>query len=332
MLKTSTKNLIAVAIIIAGVCFAGAIIYVNQQKTGKTFEGQLSSKEAADKVLKYINENILKDQTKVSLIEISEESGLYKLKTKIGNEEMYLYISQDGKLLFPQFIEIETKALTQKETSKQPVSPEEIPQQEVPDVKLFVMSYCPFGLQIEKAFLPVYDLLKDKANMGIYFVNYIMHEKKELDENLRQYCIQKVQNEKYGDYLSCFVKDGDFEKCLSEANIDESKLTSCISETDKEYNITTQYNDKNTWLNGRFPKFDVQSDLNEKYGVRGSPTLVINDKVVNVSSRSPESLKTAICQAFTTKPEECSQVLSDEVLSPGFGGGTGSSSGGGCGG
>lgn len=55
------------------------------------------------------------------------------------------------------------------------------------------MSYCPYGLQAEKMFLPVYDLLKNKAEMGIYFVNYIMHDKKEIDENLREYCIQKEQ-------------------------------------------------------------------------------------------------------------------------------------------
>jgi hypothetical protein len=181
-------------------------------------------------------------------------------------------------------------------------------------------------------FLPVYELLKNKAEMGVYFVDYIMHEKQEIDENLRQYCIQKEEKEKYGDYLSCFVKDGDFEKCLSETNIDREKMGNCISETDKEFNVIALYNDKNAWLNGQFPKFNVHNDLNEQYGVGGSPTIVINDTVVDVSPRSPEKFKEIICQAFNSPPEECSQTLSSDSPTSGFGIGTESSgSSGGCG-
>jgi len=157
-----------------------------------------------------------------------------------------------------------------------------------------------------------------------------MHGKKEIDENLRQYCIQKEEKEKYYDYLNCFVTTDDFEKCLSEANIDQTGLTVCITNTDQEYNVTSQYNDKSTWLNGNYPKFDVHSDLNEKYGVQGSPTIVINDKIVNVSQRSPEKFKEVICQAFNSPPEECNLTLSEDTASPGIGGGTGSSSGGSC--
>jgi len=70
--------------------------------------------------------------------------------------------------------------------------------------------------------------------------------------------------------------------------------------------------------------------LNEKYGVQGSPTVVINDKVVSVSTRSPEKFKEIVCQAFNTPPAECSQTLPEEVSSPGFGLSSGSSSGGSC--
>lgn len=210
------------------------------------------------------------------------------------------------------------------------------------------MSYCPYGLQAQKMFLPVYDLLKDKANRGVYFVNYIMHEKQEIDENLNQYCIQKEDKEKYSSYLSCFVLSGDSEGCFSQANIDKTKISACVAKTDTEYKITSQYNDKNTWVSGNYPKFDVQADLNEKYGVQGSPTIVINDVVIVSNQqycpggdikctvipdfdRTPEKFKEIVCQTFNSSPEECSKTLSDESSSPGIGGGTGSSGSGGCG-
>jgi hypothetical protein len=87
--------------------------------------------------------------------------------------------------------------------------------------------------------------------------------------------------------------------------------------------------------------------LNEKYGVGGSPTLVINDTVVVVDSqdcpgkdikctvisdfnRSPEKVKEAICNAFLNSPPECQQNLSSTSTSPGFGLDSGSSSSGKC--
>ena len=128
------------------------------------------------------------------------------------------------------------------------------------------------------------------------------------------------------------MKEGKFDDCLSQAQIDTTKMGNCISETDKEFNVTALYNDKSTWLNGQFPKFNVHNDLNEQYGVQGSPTIVVNDAVVDVSPRSPEKFKETICQSFNSPPEECSQTLSSDSPTSGFGTGTGSSgSSGGCG-
>jgi len=325
MLKDLLK-IIVIAILVAGISIFGTYFYLNKNRPPQ--EKFLSPQEAAQNAINYINENLLQKGVTASLVDVVEENGLYKIRLKVGEKEFISYVTKDGKILFPEEgIDLEKK-IAKEET---PTSTQEIQKTDKPDVKLFVMAYCPYGLQMEKAYLPVYNLLKEKADMGIYFVNYIMHEKKEIDENLRQYCIQKEEKEKYYDYLSCFVKAGEFEKCLNEAKIDKEKMNSCISETDKEYKITQLYNDKSTWLSGRYPRFDVHTDLNEKYGVQGSPTVVINDKVVEVSSRSPEKFKEVICQAFNSPPEECSQTLSNTTFSPGFGLETGTSSGGGCG-
>ena len=319
--KGASKNLMILAIGIVGILVIASVSYTNgffgnnPNQNQSQNENILSSDEISEKVINFINENVLQGQATASLIEISEESDLYKIKIKIGEEEFDSYVTTDGKLLFPQVIDMEEKEVTQSDR---------------PDVKLFVMSYCPYGLQAQKMFLPVYDLLKDKVDMGIYFVSYIMHDKPEIDENLRQYCIQNESKEQYYNYLKCFVQDGDFEKCLSQTNIDKAKVALCVLETDNEYKITEQYNDQSTWLNGNYPKFDVQAALNEQYEIGGSPTVIINDKEVSVNPRSPEKFKQLICEAFTEIPEECSQTLSEEVFSPGFGGGTGSSSGGKC--
>jgi hypothetical protein len=294
MTKKIKKILILVAVFLTGAVAASASVYFGYGMINQLLGKELPADLVAENTIKYINENLLAEGNTASLVSVSEERDVYKIAMKIGEQEYESYVTKDGVFLFPEGYKMKEEASAKSDR---------------PDVKLFVMSYCPYGLQAEKMFLPVYDLLKDKVDMGIYFVNYIMHDKKEIDENLNQYCIQKEEKEKYGPYLSCFVVSGDASACLSEIGIDTGKIESCVSETDNEFQITSLYNDKSTWLNGTYPRFDVQADLNEQYGVSGSPTVVINGKVVDVSPRTPENFKKIICQTFNSQPEECSQIL-----------------------
>jgi len=72
---------------------------------------------------------------------------------------------------------------------------------DVPEVELFVMSHCPYGTQMEKGILPVVELLGDKIDFKIRFVYYAMHGEKEVNEEARQYCIQKEQKDKFISYF-----------------------------------------------------------------------------------------------------------------------------------
>jgi len=307
-------------------CAILILIFGGGGKIGNIGNPERIGKKAID----FINKNLLPQNSKASLIEATrEKSGVYRIKFKIDNQEFESYISPDGSLLFPSAIEIVEKK--EKETSSSPQKRgEEIPKKKVAEMKVFVMSYCPFGIQFQKALIPVYKLLGKKAEISIHFVDYAMHGKKEVDENLRQYCLQKQDKKKYFSYLECFTKSGDSEKCLKEVKVDKVSLEKCIKETNRKFGVMKDYEDKSTWINGRFPRFKVEEDLNKKFNVSGSPTVVLNDKVIEVNPRSPENIKEIICQGFEKPPKECDKTLSDAVPQPGFGEGTSSSSGGSC--
>ncbi len=136
-----------------------------------------------------------------------------------------------------------------------------------------------------------------------------MHQDVEVFEQLNQYCIQKEQNDKFIDYLNCFVKEKDSENCLSEVKIDFDKLKLCTDVADKKFSVTRNLEDKSSWLNSRYPLFDIHKLDNEKYGVGGSPSLIINGEQVE-SGRDSNSLLTIICSSFDTPPEECQEELS----------------------
>ena len=188
---------------------------------------------------------------------------------------------------------------------------------EKPEVELFVMSQCPYGAQMEKGLLPVMGLLKDKADIEIKFVNYAMRGQEEIDENVRQYCIQKEQNSKFIKYLKCYLAEGKSSECVEEAGVDKTKLSVCEGLTDAQFKISADFEDKSTWT-GNYPSFSIHDADNEKYGVRGSPTLVINGVTASVARDSASLLK-AVCSGFSEKPEECDEELESATPVPGFG-------------
>jgi len=98
-----SKN-IPIAIIIVGIVIAGAIYYTS--KPGEEVGEILPSQEAAERVINFINQNLLTEGTTASLIEVSEEMGLYKIKFSIEGREIESYLTRDGKLLFPDVIDI----------------------------------------------------------------------------------------------------------------------------------------------------------------------------------------------------------------------------------
>ncbi len=284
------------------------------QKGAKT----LNPEEAKVKAEEFINKNLVSPGSQITINSIEEENGLYKLKVSFSNgQELDSYLTKDGKKFFTEAIDIEATENKSQQPDNTPTPAIVSNKTDKPSAELFVMSHCPYGTQVEKGILPVLDLFGNKIDFELKFVSYAMHDKKEIDEQLNQYCIQKEQPAKFISYLKCFLADSNGNRCLSETEIDNSKLTSCVDQTDKQFKITDNYNDKSTWI-GQYPPFGIHDADNKKYGVSGSPALVVNGEKVS-SGRDPQSLLQTICTAFNSMPDECNQSLSTTAPAPGFG-------------
>jgi protein-disulfide isomerase len=220
------------------------------------------------------------------------------------------------------------------QTAKATPPPTNLQKSDKPNVELFVMSHCPYGTQMEKGMLPVVKELGDKIDFELKFVNYAMHPTQgEVEEQLNQYCIQRDYNDKYVAYLGKFLEAGNGQEALSSVGLTQADISGCVEETDKEFDVIKNLEDKSSWSSGRFPQFKIYDADNKKYGVRGSPTLVING-VQAQSGRDAQSILNTICGAFTDKPEECNTDMTQfGTPAPGFGFGTqgGSATSAGCG-
>lgn len=188
------------------------------------------------------------------------------------------------------------------------------PKVDKPKAELFVMSYCPYWTQAQKWYLATMDKLWKVADVEIKYVNYLMHWTKEWQENILQNCIQEEQNDKFYDYLECFLKDDKSEECLKETKIDETKLNSCIEKTKEDINYEENLS-KKVW---NYPIFTLHDKENKDYWVKGSPTFILNWVKVDKAWRSAKAYADLICNSFKEKPEECEQEFIDTVYDPNF--------------
>lgn len=293
----------------------------------------LTEEQASQKAIEFVNSNLVSPGTEAEVLNTSSENGLYKVVIAVQGQTVDSYITQDAKLFFPSGLDI-VEMEAQKEAAEEQAEEEaeSVPKTDKPSVELFVMSHCPFGTQIEKGIIPVADLLGDKIDLDVKFVNYAMHGEKELKEQLNQVCIQRDSSDKYIDYLKCFLEEGDGASCIASTGIDSDELASCVTEIDEEFSVMEKFKDpeKPDWR-GSFPPFEVHDEENKKYGVRGSPHMVVNGITVS-ASRDAASLLDAVCNAFSEKPAECDTELSSASPAPGFGyEGTGSDTAATCG-
>lgn len=295
----------------------------------------ISPEAAKAKTETFVNTYLMQTGNKATIKEVTTEYGLYKLKIDIVSDVIESYVTKDGKLFFPQALNIDqiSSGAKNKANAAAPAAPAAsvTNKSDKPKIELFVMSYCPYGTQIEKGLLPVLATLGNKIDFALKFCSYAMHGQKELAENLTQYCIEKEQPEKFDNYLKCFLEAGDSAGCLTKTDVKKTKLDACVAKTDKEFKVNDNFASK-TDYQGSFPGFAVEKADNDKYNVGGSPTLIINGQEIS-SERDSASLLKTICSAFNNPPKECDTVLSSASPASGFGSGTtsGGSASAGCG-
>jgi hypothetical protein len=272
-------------------------------------------------VTDFVNNELLSGGEKLAKVIITKKSGyLYFVDITLSDNRVVksvFFKDKAGDYFFPTAMNItETIATNKKAKATAPApapdsptasAPTSLVKSDKPVVEVFVMSYCPYGTQIEKGLIPVIKTLGDKADIQIKFVSYTMHGAKENAENIMQYCINKEQPAKFLPYLECFLKEADSVACLKSTAVDTDKTTACIAASTSEFKLVDTGTD--------FPIYKAE---NIKYGVQGSPTLVINGAEAS-SGRSSGALLKTICSAFTTAPAECSTALDTATPAPGFG-------------
>lgn len=168
-------------------------------------------------------------------------------------------------------------------------------------VELFVMSQCPYGVNAEKALLPLIKKYGNRFDFSLYFIAqneemkketertgapvgtggggcsgspgkgvgpfYSLHGQPEVDEDLRQVAMARHFPKKYLDYILCragnYKDDKGWEKCAAEVGIDTDKV--------KELTAAKETADL----------FDTNIQKASGLGIGSSPTILIDGRRYN---------------------------------------------------
>ena len=305
-LKKMDRNSILVGIAVIAIVITGGLIFFNSNHnfTFPTIFG-MSDQQIGQKSVDYINNNRLAS-TPATLVKVSESSGLVKVTIKIGTSQFDSYATKDGKYLFPEAIDMSKKSATASadtqssapSSTQQAQTAASVKKSNQPMLEAFVVSSCPFGLQMQRAIAEaVKNIPALASNITIRYIGNVnsngktidsMHGPEEGAENLRQICIRQEQPAKYYNYLSCYMKKttatlasgmplGDSTGCQASTGIDTSKLAACVADPSRGLAYAQK-----------------DFDLDTKYGVQGSPTLVLNGATISecdFGGRSSDAIK-----------------------------------------
>jgi hypothetical protein len=307
----------ATAAIIGIVAFLIIFLLLNLNQPGQG--SVVPPATCGEKVMKYVNDNLVQPGTSATLISINESRGLYALESRYQSQAITIYATKDCRLLFTNTIDM--NATLAKSPQAQP--PKKTAR---PVADLFVMAFCPYGTQAETVMRPVVDLLGPTADIRVRYITTTngttagdvisLHGPAEAREDLRQLCILKATPARYWDYLKLFndqcypvwqntsALDSCRKNITAALGIDLTKTESCATGSTGLSLLNADENDATT------------------YGVTGSPTLIING-VEYAGSRTPEGYKEAICNSFDTPPAACNTTLSSSPASSGAAGACG---------
>ncbi len=143
---------------------------------------------------------------------------------------------------FDEVVALHTKDV---DHSRQPMNLEELLTARAartgkPTLELFVMSYCPYGVQAEEKLIPIVKEFGDKIDFKFQFIAQekeepsvqditpfmSLHGYPEVAENIRQLLIAQEYPDQYLDYILCRGKklDKSWEACAQKLGIDVAKI------------------------------------------------------------------------------------------------------------
>lgn len=171
-----------------------------------------------------------------------------------------------------------------------------------PVLEMYVMSQCPYGVQVVDAIAPVADKLGPDLDLRIEYIGDVegdrltsMHGEPEVIGDIAQLCARELAPARYLELAVCQNKDPrtvatSWKECAAAAGIPVDKLQACVEGEQGK----------------KLAKASFEAAA--KRGATGSPTMFLNGAPYEGGRRSTDFLR-AICGAYEGEgPKACSEI------------------------
>jgi glutaredoxin len=171
---------------------------------------------------------------------------------------------------------------------------------------MYVMSQCPYGAQAGSEAIRSMASFGENVELNFEYIANSqgsgfgsLHGQPEVDENIRQLCIEKHFPEKHFPYVLCFnekYSDGvaQYQICAGQVGIDTSVVESCF--------------------NGEGASLLSESiEKTNSVGASGSPTIYLNGEKYT-SGRSSADFARAICKELNWEDPGCSNIPQPVII------------------
>ncbi len=171
-----------------------------------------------------------------------------------------------------------------------------------PTLEMYVMSQCPYGVQVLNAVAPVKQQLGDALNLKIGYIGngtpgnfQSLHGQPEVKGDIAQLCAAKQAPKNYLDLIVCQNKnpravDTNWKECAGQTGIDAAALEACVNGDEGQQLLAASF-----------------AEAQQK-GAQGSPTMFLDGKPYDGGRKTRDFLKAA-CNATTgDQPEACKNI------------------------
>ena len=161
----------------------------------------------------------------------------------------------------------------------------------------YVMSKCPYGIQVENGIAPVLEKMGDNINFNLNFIERenpdgsftSLHGQTEVDGDIVQLCAIKYEPKKYMDMIVCMNKESgsipqNWENCSKDNGLDVEKIRNCYEGNEGKQLLSESIKKTNA------------------IGATGSPTIYVNNVSYN-GGRDAASFQRGICNYIQEHPE-----------------------------
>lgn len=317
----NTGVLAGIIIIIVILAIIAILLATGNAATGSAGgSATVPPNECGAAVMVYANANLISSDSPASLVSVAERNGMYYITAQNPARNFGFYATKDCNLLFIDPYNLKGSYTPIPTASPKPTaSPTPVPlpvKSARPSIELFVMSFCPFGVQAENAMEPVVNLLGTKADIKIRYIATVngdsvdsvksLHGLVEAKEDLRQLCIAKYYPQDLWPYLM------DFDKNCQNTLKDASSAAACGANITRTLTIDNQKIETCASGSEGLALLKADEAITSNLKITGSPTLLMNGQKF-VGQRTADAYKQGICSRFETAPAECSVNLSTQA-------------------